>query len=215
MILQTIQTIRDAFASRDADADANYRKLIESVANGKPWPKSGVDTCIAAGRSTADAQRDAATRAERIAAAEQLRQADAMQAAVDAADDELRAATARREAVAAEVKRMIAEAESGYATAFARRRSVSRQQAETRRRAVELLERTADARLAEQIAALQAERLTLIERNNRSVSLPATADPEIAAARRAELKANGERIAAIAAEVAALESRKLDPMAVG
>ncbi|MDP1797230.1 MAG: hypothetical protein Q8K78_07100 [Planctomycetaceae bacterium] len=126
-----LTSILETFRRHKVTAEETYASLVLTIASGKPWPKSAVDTAVAAGRSVDDLQQDVTAELARREAEEQLTAADGMQQEIDRLAAELHEALAGHNELVTRHRRelesshsRVSHADSDYQRAIHQRQNV-------------------------------------------------------------------------------------------
>lgn len=226
--MAVLSKIRALFQQRQLTAAEAYKQQVLQIVDKGEQPDDALDVCLAAQRTLGDLERDVTTLAARIEAAKSLVEASKL-AKQEAALAE-RSVKTYRDLEAMEVRHREAERakHAEWKHLEWEREGLSNQMGATRESAMRTLNSTADPTIGQQIAMLQQERDDLLRQNNNSVTMfmgelkHSNSQTQASYDRQreknnAELKAmldsNGQRIADIAEEIAALEKKRLDPYA--
>ena len=142
--------------SMTATALADYRESVKAVASGGQIPdqKALLQTLVLAGKSLADFQADVKSLRERFAAVEQMRQADAMQAEIQAALSRCEQAEAELKAALEERKRVVDAAAAKSRKCQQTAADLQSRQLDLRSQADQALAKTADPQLQARIREL-------------------------------------------------------------
>lgn len=216
--MRLMEQVQRMFSDRKTAAAASYAGLVKAIADGRPMPSKAVDIAIAAGKSMSDLEADAAMLARRIEADQQLQRAKKLAADHAAAVEAQQAKHHELEQLEARHKLELQTAQAAYNEAASHARSLNRERSMLTERATKVLTTTADPAISQRIQSLESERSRLQADCNDSGRMAAQAEqlPEPQREQRRQeiaeiVKANSERMNAIAEEIATLEQSKLDP----
>lgn len=208
-----LQQVREMFGARKLTATQAYRKLVSDTADGKTVADDAVDTCVAAGKSVADLEADVAMLSARRQAAADLKKADSMTVEITRLGDVYTKAAEARQALEKQHRAELEAATAAVNEPFNERRSLFGQQGDLKRRALNVLQGSADPAIGQQIAALTARKESLRNEMNTSVRFANQTDEKLMQQRKEWLAGLQREETEIAQQIEQLEARLLDPEA--